>query len=134
MVKTQKRNRMKYLSEDTVSYMNNIWGFNCTDQVDDMAMFWECGEYEMVALRLVEAGAVEPNCKEAREMIAVQSAISSRTQTRIINKCLKNYRILECSNCNHVHFIGPYCDVNDWIEGDCNSCGIHGGVKEVTND
>lgn len=127
----KKSNGMTYINEETVSYMDRVWGFNCCESVDDTLMFWECGEYKIVALRLVNAGAVEPNCKEAKEMIRVAKSISQEEQDEIITECLKGYTILECSNCNHVHFISEWNNPQDWIKDGCNSCAIKGHVKEV---
>lgn len=132
MNKSNKNNGMKFLTEDAVNYIRYIWGFDSAADVDDMAMFWGMAEYEMVALRLVEAGAVEPNCKQAREIIRVAKSISQEEQNEIIDKCLKMHTVLECSNCNHVHFIPPYCDAKDWINGKCESCDKKGYVKEVS--
>lgn len=125
----KKQKRIQYLSEEAVEYMRSIWGFDTSEDVDDMAMFWSHAEYEMVSLRLVEAGAVEPNCKEAKEMIRAARSISRRYQTRVINKCLKDHTVYECPHCNYVHYISSWCEPKDWIERGCQSCGKAKGEK-----
>jgi hypothetical protein len=135
MIKTKRKSKPKtmlFLSEEALQYMNNVWGFDTASESDDMAMFWECGEEEMVALRLVEAGAVEPNCKEAKEIIKVAKSISLKQSRAIADKCLKFFKVAECSKCNGIRFVSPYCNVSDWTDGECKSCGVKGNVKEVT--
>jgi hypothetical protein len=111
---------MKYLSEKAIEYMQNVWGFNDSTSVDDMTMFWENDYYELAAKRLVEAGAVEPNCKEAKEMIEVARSVSCEMEQAVIDDCLERYTILECRQCNYVHFIPNYCSVSDWTT--CDGC------------
>lgn len=129
-----KCSKMKFLSEDTIEYMNRVWGFNGSEESDDMAMFWECAEYEMVAKRLVEAGAVEPNCKEAKDMIKVAKSISDNQASAIVDSCLEHYTVVECSECNAVKFVSYFNDISDWTEGHCSSCYSKGTVKEIKHD
>lgn len=102
--------------------MRNIWGFDTSGEVDDMAMFFSCAEYEMVAKRLVDAGAVEPNSREAHEMIRVAESVTPKEESEITDECLKTHTIVECDHCNYVHFIPQWCEVTDWIDGTCDGC------------
>jgi hypothetical protein len=113
---------MKYLSEATIKYMNDIWHFEGCDPVDELMMFWDNSEYEMVAKRLVDSGAVEANCLEAKEMIKVAKSIKNHEMIEIVSNCLKGRTILECKNCGHIHYIPSWCDPKDWVN-DCESCG-----------
>jgi hypothetical protein len=121
---------MKHLSEKAVQYMRVTWGFDDGDVVDDMAMFFSHAEYELVAKRLVDSGAVEGNCPEARELIRVAKSISSAEEREIIDACLEDHTVLECSECNGVHFIPPWCDPNDWVDGECGYCGKSGAISK----
>lgn len=121
---------MKHLSENAIKYMNSVWGFDTASEMDDMMIFWDAGEYEMVAKRLVGAGAVEPNCKEAREMIKVAKSVTEVEELEIIEVCFKNVSVVECTYCNFHHFIPGYCNVSDWLGNNaCHSCGEAGYNK-----
>lgn len=114
---------MKHLNESAIRYMRSTWGFETSGEVDDIAMFWSYGEYELVAKRLVDAGAVYPNCPEAKALIKVAKSITDSEEDEIIAACLKTHTILECTECNYTHFIPDWCVVNDWVAGGCQSCG-----------
>src|SRR5688572_19005555 len=117
---------MRYLSEKAIDYMDRVWGFRHSPHVDDMTMFWESDYPELTAKRLVEAGAVEPNCPEAKEMISVAKSITHKQERKIIDEVLKKYTVVSCDHCNHVHFIPQWCNPNDWINGNCDGCGRGG--------
>lgn len=116
--------KVKYISEETRQYMYNTW--NCGDAVDDISMLWEADEYECVAKLLVDAGAVVPNCKAAKEMIAVAKNLTDNAFRRRWNKAIKTSSItmMECTSCNHMHYIPGYCDPKDWVS--CDGCGVMG--------
>ena len=117
-----KKQRAKNLSQDACDYMNSVWGFSFSSEVTDTQMFWSEAEYECVAKLLVDAGAVEPNCKEAKEIVAVAKSISHATFQRRARKLLKNYTTMECTKCNYTHFIPAWCEPNDWQTGGCEGC------------
>ena len=117
---------MKYLSESAYEYMDRIWDFSNSSKVDDMTMFWESDYPELTAKRLVDAGAVEPNCPEAKEMIAVAESITAEWENSVVTALCETYTIVECRLCSHVHFIPPYCEPLDWIDGSCDGCGKPG--------
>ncbi len=122
---------MKYLSERAIDYMDRVWGFSHSDGCYDTDMFWSANAPEMVAKRFVDGGAVEPNCKEAKEMIEVADSITSKEEDEIIDACLKNHTILECVNCGHVHFINnEWADPSDWHDS-CEGCGQSTITKAV---
>ncbi len=122
---------MKYLSDEAVKYMNDVWGFSGATECDDMAMFWESEYPEMTAKRLVDAGAVEPNCKEAKEMIRVADSIDHETELQIIKDVIVNYFVLECTSCNTNHFIPKhYNNLSDWLDTRCDGCDKKGFLKE----
>ena len=122
---------MKYLTTEAYEYMDRIWGLSHSHNVDDLTMMWESDEPECVAKMLVDAGAVEPNCKEARELIRVAKALTWIGFRRKINKVLKNYEVIECTNCNYHHFIQKNSGLNlkDWINGSCDGCDQSGFTK-----
>jgi hypothetical protein len=114
---------MKHLSEEAYHYMDQVWGFNRSHYADDMSMFWESGYPELTAYLLVDAGAVEPNCKEAREMIRVARSISQEEFTTITDEVTKKYTIVRCDYCDHLHYIpSSWCNPNDWLNGECEGC------------
>lgn len=121
---------MKFLSEKAVNYMNRVWGFNDSSNADDMTMFWESDCPEMTCKRLVDAGAVEGNCPEAREMIKVAESISPDMEKSLIKEIIQDYTILNCTNCNNHAFIPKYYNAKDWTEGPCDSCGEEGYTLE----
>jgi hypothetical protein len=98
---------VKHLSEEAIEYINNIWGLDSADSADDIKAFWDESCFELVALRLVDAGAVEPNCKEAQEMIKVAESIDFKTQRKLIDKALDGYSVQSCKQCNAVSFFRP---------------------------
>lgn len=123
---------IKTLSEKTIEYMNRVWGFNSSTELDDMSMFWDSGEYEMTALRLVEAGAVEANCTEAKEMIRVSKSLTRRYQLEVIDECLKHYHVFQCGACRHTYFYpNQMRDPKDWKPLTCHSCGHVETLKEL---
>jgi len=100
-----------------------VWCFNSASGVDDLAAFWEIGEHEYVAYMLVSAGAVEPNCKEAKELIKVSNSISEKEKDKIVKRLnSEGYITVVCKSCNHHHFIPPYCNASDWLNGSCDGC------------
>lgn len=108
---------MKYLSKKAYEYMNVTWDLNNSSLSDDITMFWNEGESEMVAVLLVDAGAVQPNCLEAIEMISVTRQLTEQGRKRKTSKVLKNYNIFECNNCNYHHFVSK-----DTLVTVCESC------------
>lgn len=113
---------MKNLSQQTIRYMAATWGFDHTESYDDINMFYAMGEYELVAARLVSAGAVEANCKEAKEMIRVAESLTHAEELDIIDACAEFYLAVECVKCNAVHFLDEYVDVQDFVKDACPSC------------
>lgn len=126
------------LTDKTIKYMNSIWGFETCEQLDDINMFWECGYYEIVAKRLVKAGAVESNCPEAAEMIAVAKTITDKDINCALDCCmdpeLPDYVLFECIKCGHCHYINnlylnDYINnlyFNECIQWNCSSCNNKG--------
>ena len=41
---------MKYLSEETIQYMDQIWGFGHSGACYDMDMFWGCAVFDVYNL------------------------------------------------------------------------------------
>lgn len=115
---------MKFLKDETVEYMDQVWGFSHTDQLDDMALFWSRGYHELVALRLVSAGAVEGNCKEARNIISVAKSIGPRKEGQLIDACLKEepYELVVCKDCNAHHYLGEEYGIVSRSFVRCPSC------------
>jgi hypothetical protein len=122
---------MKYISEKAYEYMKNTWGLDWNEEVDDLRMMYENDEPECVAKMLYGYGAIEPNCPEAREIIKVAKSLTEIGFRRKLNKVLKKYVIVECSNCDHTHFIPPYCDAENWVKGNCDGCAQKGFNKIV---
>lgn len=121
---------MKHLSQEAIDYIRATWGFDTSGSVDDMSMFMDCGYPELTALRLVNGGAVEKNCKEAEEMHEIAASISLKEEQKIIKECLQDYTVLVCGSCNYHHFIPSWCQPKDWVNGTCDGCGKHGHVKK----
>ena len=115
---------MKYVSQETVDYMADVWGFSSSTESDDMAMFWEMAEYEMVAKRLVDAGAVVPNCKAAKQMISVAKSITRKEEQAIIDEVVPQFTVVECTNCNHLHYVSQWSDVANYTgpRATCDGC------------
>lgn len=116
---------MKYLTEDAVDYMRNTWGFDHCEDLDDTNLFWSRGYHELVAKRLVDAGAVEGNCKEARNILSVARSIGPRVERKLVDAALKDkYTLLCCQGCNAHHYLGDEygIDPKEYIKGRCNSC------------
>lgn len=84
-----KRTKMKYLSETAYEYMISVWGLNHSSEVDDITTVWNSDRPEIVAKMLYEAGAIEPNCKDARELIRVAKSIPKKRFRSELNKALK---------------------------------------------
>lgn len=125
---------MLHLSENAVSYMERVWNLSCSDQFGDVEMFWDTGEVELCAKRLVNAGAVDPICKEAREMIRVAKSIDSNEERKIIDKLLKDYKTFECVNCNAIHFVYTHIfDDGEFEKNNCTSCDKEKTLKLVNN-
>lgn len=125
---------MATLKQDTIDYMDSVWGFSQAGTVDDIAMFWDTGHYEMVALRLVDAGAVEPNCTQARNMIAVARSLSRKYQLECIDDATKGYETYQCSECNYIHYLDTtWVEPNDWISGGCQGCNRENTVSKMPN-
>lgn len=122
---------MKFLSEKAVRYMDRVWGFSSSGEVDDMAMFWDSDCPEMTCKRLVDGGAVEGNCPEAREMIKVAESISPEAEESLLKEIIADYTVLECSNCNRTSFIPRHCSPDDWIDSSCDSCDKKGFISRV---
>lgn len=117
----KRRRKIKYLSESAIEYMGQIWGFNDSSDPDDMAMFWDLAEFELVALRLVNAGAVDPNCSQAKEMLQVAHSITPEYERRVIRECLKEYVTYECRHCNYVHYAPSSWGI-EYYETNCFNC------------
>lgn len=67
------------LSQEAISYMKGEWGLDTTGttaEEDTGVLLWENGYCEETAKYLVDAGAVEPICPEAEEMIKVAESIT----------------------------------------------------------
>lgn len=123
---------IKYLSETAVKYMNDIWGFSYSSKVDELTAMWEQDEPECVAKMLHEAGAIEPNCKEAKQLISVAKSMSERVFRSKIRAALKKYTKVECTNCNYIHYIPDYVEVTDWTtNGSCDGCLREGFTKVI---
>lgn len=129
---------MKFLNEDTIEYMRAIWGFDTEETLDDINYFWSVGEYELVAKCLVDAGAVEPNCKEAKNMISVAKSIGPRKLSKMINEVfrLNPCTTLICKGCNAHHFLAhdhfSEQDIKYFKEHACYSCARGPIVDEET--
>jgi hypothetical protein len=115
------------LSQDTIDYMNGVWGFSTGEDNDDMNMLWHCGYYEAVVRRLVEAGAVEDNGPEAHEILQVAKTFTDEDMDDAISVCLQDYTVFECSKCEAVHFINNLY-VDEAHEWSCDSC-ARGNLK-----
>ena len=116
---------MKYLSEEAIDYMRSIWGFDHCEDLDDTNLFWSRGYHELVALRLVSAGAVEGNCKEAKEILRVTKSIGPRVERRLVDEALKDkHEVICCLGCNAHHYLGDEYGINpfEYIKGRCHSC------------
>jgi hypothetical protein len=100
--------KMKDLSEKAIAYIGAQWGLDTSESFDDIKAFWDTGFYELVALRLVNAGAVEPLDATCREIIAVADSIDSKTESELINQSLAEYHHVTCPNCNAVAFHSEY--------------------------
>jgi len=112
------------LSIEAIRYIGTQWGFtHSNDNCEDTNMFWSRGFYELVALRLCQAGAVEPNCEQAKEMLKLTDSISMDEETELVDECFgeKPFYLLICHHCNHHHFIDTCWEPNDWINN-CESC------------
>lgn len=99
-------------------YIDSVWNFSAGESDDDIQAFWDAGEIDLVCLRLVSAGAVEPNCPEAREMIRIAKSIDLKTVLKWIDEALRDHSTIECAYCNHVGF---YSDASE-ISETCRSC------------
>lgn len=117
---------MKYLSQETIDYMNGVWGFDTCESLDDVNLFWFRGYHELVAKRLVDAGAVEANCKQAKEMLRVAKSIGPRIERRLVDEALneQSYDLICCLGCNAHHYIANEYGIDRWeyIKGRCQSC------------
>jgi hypothetical protein len=117
---------MKHLSQDAIDYMNGVWGFDTCESLDDVNLFWSRGYHELVAKRLVDAGAVEGNCKEAKEMLRVAKSIGPRIEWKLVEAALKEqkYDLVCCLGCNAHHYLGEEYGIDPWeyMKGRCQSC------------
>ena len=103
-----------------------VWGFDSCEDLDDTNLFWSRGYYEFVALRLVNAGAVEANCKEARDIISVAKSIGPRVETKLIDEALAEdkYTVICCEGCNAHHYLGSEYGIDpmEYMKHNCQSC------------
>lgn len=101
---------MKTLNDNAREYIDNAW-MSRWENIDDIKAFYDQGAYELVALRLVGAGAIDlhnfttpEELKTARHMHSVAGSIGPRTERRLINEALEEYVTQECTDCNAVSF------------------------------
>ncbi len=120
------------MKDKTIIYMNRIWNFDQGGEVDDISAFWDAGFYELVAKRLVDAGAVEPNCEEARDMIAAAEALTPDEEREMVTEALKELEVFQCEACNYVHYFDTtWLNPLDWINGGCQGCDRKHTLKAI---
>jgi len=113
-------------------YLECAFGFSNNDSEDDIQAFWDEGAIELVCVRLVSAGAIEPNCEEDKRVIEIANKVSFEEERKQIDEVLAGYFLMECSACNHVGF---YKDEPNELDHRCCGCaGINTSKKSNWDD
>lgn len=120
------KRKKHYIDEETLKYMNDIWGFHWSSDVDELTALYEMGEYEALAKCLYAYGAVEPNCKQAKKIILVAKSMTAQEYDKALSRLEKEYTTIVCGDCGYHHWIAEYCDPNDWLNRACAGCAQKG--------